>query len=746
MAQASQLTLAQKAALVTGAGFWKTHAFPEAGIETAYLSDGPHGLRHQSEEGGSDNLGLSNSTPATAIPVEAAVASTWNPDIIRLLGRVLAYDAQRLGVDIVLGPGINIKRSPLGGRNFEYYSEDPYLSGVLGSAMVTSLEEHGIGASVKHYAANNQETQRLTISADVDERTLREIYLPAFEMIVRSAKPSTLMCSYNQVNGIPASEHHWLQTEVLRDEWGFDGYVVSDWGAVDDLPAAVAAGVDLTMPFAGQSAIQSVIDAVENGTLAEEVLDRACERIVTVHELLRANRKEVSGMDAEVAHEISRAAAAESIVMLKNEKKTLPLSDEGGRIAVIGEFARSPRYRGGGSSQVTPTKVETLLDVLPTVLSRDIAFAPGYLLDDADDTALGEEAVTLASGAEVTVLMLGLPDSYESEGFDREHMRLPKNQLTLLTQVADVARTLIVVLTNGSIIDMTEITPRADAILEAWIGGQASGAALADVLSGATEPGGRLAETIPHRLQDTPAYINWPGNNGHVTYGERMYVGYRYYDTKELDVAYPFGFGLGYTTFDRSAFLVEVPDLTAPHATVRLTIANTGSRRGSDVIQVYVQAPASQVDRPLRELRAFTKVTLDPGESQTVQLELHERAFAYWNTAWVVEPGEYLIEVGASSRDIYATQSITLELPSFTKELTTESSLSDWEEHPVAAALLREALADGGGMLGGALDDPELRQVLGDIPLRKFVVLSGQDPSLVTSLLAHLKETEQAQP
>lgn len=742
MTRISDLTLAQKATLVTGASFWRTHDIPEAGIDSAFLSDGPHGLRYQDESVGADHVGLNASSPSTALPAEAATASTWNPQTLSDLGRVLAFDAQRLGVDVVLGPGVNIKRSPLGGRSFEYFSEDPLVSGALGAAIVQSMEEHGIGASVKHFAANNQETDRMTVSADVDERTLREIYLAAFEHIVRTARPSTLMCSYNRINEVPASEDHWLQTEVLRGEWGFDGYVMSDWGAVDSMPRAVAAGVDLTMPNAGKRAIQSVIDAVENGTLAESDLDRACERIVAVHERLRARRRPVEGMTPEVAHQIARDAAAESIVMLKNDGALLPLAPEGGSIAVVGEFARTPRYRGGGSSQVTPTQVDTLLDSLPAVTGREVVFAPGYTLDDANDGALRAEAVDAASGASVTILMLGLPDQYESEGFDRDHLRLPQNQLTLLAEVADVAQALVVVLTNGSVVDMSEITPRAGAILEAWIGGQASGSALARVLLGEAEPGGRLAETIPQRLDDTPAYTNWPGHGGHVLYGERVYVGYRYYDTKGIEVAYPFGFGLGYTSFERSGVSVDVPDSTTPNAVVTLTVTNTGERRGSDVVQVYVKSPDATIDRPVHELRAFAKVTLDPGESREVSLELGERAFAYWDTEWAVDPGTYVIEVGASSREIYAEVAVTLGVPPRVRPLSADSTLAEWVAHPSGVQALREAIAGSAGLTSSALDDPAMFRLVEGMPILKMVGMAGidADPAeVVREMIARLE-------
>lgn len=742
MARISDLTLEQKATLVTGAGFWSTQAFPDAGIEPALVADGPHGLRFQDESGGADHLGLNPSESSTALPAEAATASTWNTETLRKLGEVLAFDAQRLGVDIVLGPGVNIKRSPLGGRSFEYFSEDPHLTGRLGAAIVSGMQKYGVGVSVKHFAANNQETKRMTISADVDERTLREIYLAAFEHIVTTTRPATLMCAYNRINGVPASEDHWLQTEVLRGEWGFDGYVMSDWGAVDSMADAVAAGADLTMPHAGAAAIRSVVDAVESGTLDESLLDQACERIVTVHERLRAARKPVTGMTSERAHEIVREAAAESIVMLKNERSALPLAPEGGTIAVIGEFARTPRFRGGGSSMVTPTQLDTLLDSLPSATSREVVFAPGFTFSDGDAPRLRSEAVAAAAESDVTVLMLGLPDSYESEGFDRTHLDLPPDQIALLKEVAAAAETLVVVLTNGAVVDTREITPRADAILEAWIGGQASGSALADVLMGVREPGGRLAETIPERIEDSPAHLNWPGDGSRVLYGERIYVGYRYYDTLGIGVAYPFGFGLGYTSFERHGVTVEVPKRAEAAALVTLTVTNTGDRLGSDVVQVYVHAPHAQVDRPRRELRGFAKVTLDPGESRTVSVELDQRAFAYWDGEWVVEPGEYVVEIGASSRDIYSSHTITLDVPERVRPLDYDSTLNEWMEHPIGSQVFGAIVTAAGDSVAGVLDDPTLVNVVGGMPMRKSLAMFGGEADPDRAYAALLAQVE----
>jgi beta-glucosidase len=721
----SELTLHEKATLLTGASFWSTAAVDRAGVEAAVLTDGPHGVRLQRTS--SDNLGIFDSEPATAFPTAATTGSTWDPELLEALGVALGKEARALGVDVLLGPGVNIKRSPLCGRNFEYFSEDPLLSGALGAAWVRGIQSQGVGASVKHFAANNQETERMRVSAEVDERTLREIYLPAFEHIVRTAAPATVMCSYNRINGVYASENHWLLTEVLRDEWGFDGYVMSDWGAVHSAVDAVAAGLDLTMPAAGDRHVRAVVDAVEAGTLPIETIDLAVSRILSVHERLRALQSEAAAdVDIDAHHELARRLASAGSVLLTNDGM-LPLApSEGGPIAVVGEFARTPRYQGAGSSHINPHRVDTALAALTEATEREVRFAPGFRLDGAPDETLIDEAVEAARDASSIVLFLGLPDQDESEGFDRQHLDLPRVQLELLDRLLAARSDIVVVLSNGSVVDLSPLAGRVAAILETWLGGQASGSAVADMLFGRSEPGGRLAETIPLRLSDTPSFVNFPGTPERVLYGERFYVGYRWYDSTARDVAFPFGFGLGYTSWSIDEVAVAVPDPSVARATVAFTVTNTGPRAGSQVVQVYVGDPVASVDRPTRELKAFTRLELAAGESRRVELPLDERAFAFWAAdGWTVEPGRFVIEVGTSSRDIVAARQIELAVPAPTPTLKPDSTLAEWLGHPVGNPVLTGALEQSGAGTLQFLEDDTARRMMEQMPLRVIFGFGG---------------------
>lgn len=721
----SELTLHEKATLLTGASFWSSAAVERAGVEAAVLTDGPHGVRLQRTS--SDNLGIFDSEPATAFPTAATTGSTWDPELLEALGVALGKEARALGVVVLLGPGVNIKRSPLCGRNFEYFSEDPLLSGALGAAWVRGLQSQGVGASVKHFAANNQETDRMRVSADVDERSLREIYFPAFEHIVRSAAPATVMCSYNRINGVYASENYWLLTEVLRDEWGFDGYVMSDWGAVRAPVEAVAAGLDLTMPAGGERHVQAVVAAVEAGTLPLETVDVAASRILTVHDRLRsAQAKADAAVDIDAHHALARRLASAGSVLLTNDG-VLPLSpSEGGAIALVGEFARTPRYQGAGSSHINPHRVDTALAAITEGTEREVRFAAGFRLDGSPDEALIAEALEAAGDAGAVVLFLGLPDQDESEGFDREHLDLPAVQLELLDRLLGVRSDIVVVLSNGSVVDLSPIAGRVAAILETWLGGQASGSAVADMLFGHVEPGGRLAETIPLRLADTPSFVNFPGGSERVLYGERIYVGYRWYDSTRRDVAFPFGFGLGYTTWSIDDVEVAVPDASVAHATVALTVTNTGERAGSQVVQVYVGDPVASVDRPTLELKAFSRLELEAGESRRVELQLDERAFAFWSTqGWTVEPGRFVIHVGTSSRDIAATREIDLEVPAPTPALQTDSTLAEWLGHPVGNPVLTGALEQSGAGTLQFVEDETVRRMMEQMPLRVIFGFGG---------------------
>lgn len=684
-----QLSLEEKASLTSGSDFWHTKAVERAGVPSIMVSDGPHGLRKQAET--SDNLGIGGSVPATCFPPAAGLGSSWDTDLLRRVGEALGRETRANDVAVLLGPGVNIKRTPLCGRNFEYVSEDPVVAGVLGAALVQGIQSQGVGTSLKHFAANNQESDRMRVSADVDERTLREIYLPAFERVVTTAQPWTVMCAYNKVNGTYASEHHWLLTEVLRDEWAFEGLVVSDWGAVHDRVPALAAGLDLQMPASTGGSDEAVVAAVRDGSLDEAVLDVAVRRVLRLVERALAGASEEVTFDVDEHHTLAREAAADGSVLLKNDPVDgAPLLPLTGSFAVVGEFARTPRYQGAGSSQVNPTRLDDALTAL-SVLRPDAPFAAGFTVAGGpagDDTELLAEAVETARSARTVVVFLGLPGPDESEGYDRPRLGLPDNQVDALRAIAAANPRVVVVLANGSAVAVSEWHDLAPAILETWLGGQAGGSAVADLLLGARNPSGKLTETIPHRLEDTPAFGNFPGELGHVRYGEGVLVGYRWYDTRAMDVAYPFGHGLSYTTFEYTGF-------SATETSAQVTVTNTGSVAGAEVVQVYVRDPQASVLRPTRELKAFGKVSLAPGASRTLSFELTRRDLSYWHTGlrrWVVEGGEFVIEVGASSRDIRDAVSIEVEGDPLWGDLTAMSTIEEWFAHPVGGPLMQSAL------------------------------------------------------
>lgn len=751
------LTLEEKASLCLGSDFWHTAPIPRLGIPAVALSDGPHGLRKQPDEG--DHVGISGSLPATCYPTASALGSSFDPDLVRRVGEALGAEALTQGVAVVLGPGINIKRSPLCGRNFEYFSEDPLVSGVLGAALVEGVQSQGIGTSVKHYAANNQETDRLRVSADVDERTLREIYLPGFERVVTQARPWTVMCAYNKVNGVYASENPWLLTEVLRDEWGFDGLVMSDWGAVHDRVAALDAGLDLEMPPDLGVSDAAIVAAARSGELDEAVLDRAVARVLRLVDRALSGAIDVGeeatarpGFDADGHHALARAAAAECAVLLKNDGDLLPLQPSAGdTVAVIGEFARTPRYQGAGSSQVNPTQVDNAVDELQAAVPDGVrvVFAPGFGIGTTTvDDELAAEAVALAGRASVVVAFLGLPDADESEGFDRTHLDLPANQTALVGRLAAANPNLVVVLANGSAVRLSDWEQHAAAILECWLSGQAAGGAAADLLVGAANPSGRLAETLPLRLEDNPSYLNFPGEHGHVRYGEGVFVGYRGYDALLLPVSYPFGHGLSYTNFeyaDLTTTLTGNAEDDTLAVAVTCTVTNTGQRAGKEVVQLYVTDPDSSVARPPRELKGFAKTaTLAPGEGQTVTFRLQSRDLSYWSVRqhrWVLEGGTFRLGVGASSRDLRLTTTIEATALPPTVELDGMSTLEECLAHPVGAGLLREAVGvDENGRPRGILGDEELIRVIGNFPIRTLAAFPGLgiDHATVDHLLRRL--------
>ena len=699
----AQLSVNDKAALVAGATFWKTVAAP--GIPAITVSDGPHGVRRTPDSG--QDFGLGESLPATCFPPATGIASSWNRDLVERVGRALGEESRAQNVNVLLGPGINIKRSPLCGRNFEYFSEDPLVSGELGAAYVRGLQSTGVGASLKHFAANNQETNRMTVSAEVDERTLRELYLPAFENVVKREQPWTVMCSYNRINGIYAAEHEWLLTTVLRDEWGFTGLVVSDWGAVDDRVAALRAGLDLEMPGAVPDSQAAVVAAATQNATDARHLDTSVERLRTLVE--RSTLETGPAFDEEAHHALARTAATESIVLLKNDG-VLPL-ESGKPIAVIGQFARSPRFQGAGSSQVNPTRVEPALDAL--MLLAPVEFAAGYSLG-APDPALHDEAVALAEKSDTVLLFVGLPEGDESEGYDRTDLDLPVDQLELIRAVTAANPRVVVVLTNGGVVSLEPWHDDAAAIVESWLLGQAGGGAIAEVLFGAVNPSGRLTESIPLRLQDNPSFLNFPGDLTSVRYGEGVFVGYRYYESSSVAVRYPFGHGLSYTSFEYSDLQVAKDGSLAS-----VTVTNTGSVGGKEVVQLYVAPPPSDVRRPVRELRGFAKVWLEPGASTRVELALTSRAYSYWDVElsdWVTAGGDYTVQIARSAHEVVLEQAITLHDSRPAEKLTLESSVTAWLDHPVTGPIFRRA-AGGDVVEGGA----NVLDMVGSMSMRRLL-------------------------
>ncbi|WP_243064963.1 glycoside hydrolase family 3 C-terminal domain-containing protein [Humibacter sp. RRB41] len=725
----SQLTLEEKAALVTGDGFWHTTAIERLGIPAITLSDGPHGVRRQPPE---QENGIGGSFPATCFPPAVGLASTWDAELVERIGAALGDESNALDVQVLLGPGVNIKRSPLCGRNFEYFSEDPLVAGELATELIRGIQSKGIGTSLKHFAANSQETDRFRVSADMDERTAREIYLAAFERAVKGAAPATVMAAYNKLNGAYATEDHWLLTDILRDEWGFDGVVVSDWGAVNDRDAAVAAGLDLEMPES-EAGPAAIVAAVRGGSLDEAALDAAVRNVLDLvfdHAHLKADASRKLAVPDDMVnahHALAREAASRAAVLLKNEGGILPLSPESS-IAVIGEFARNPRYQGAGSSQIEPTRLDDALTEIRKVAGAPVTFAPGFTLDGGGDAGeLLREAVAVASAAQVAVVFLGLPSAAESEGYDRENMDLPANQLAVLAEVVAANPNVVVVLSNGSAVRVSDWDAGVRAILEGWLLGQAGGGATADILFGVTNPSGRLAETIPVKLEDTSAYLDFPGRDGHLEYGDGVFVGYRWFDARQLPVSYPFGHGLSYTTFEYSGLSTSVEGEDAdPSVHVSVTVTNTGHAAGREVVQVYVAAPSAEVRRPLNELRGFDVVPLEPGESREVSFTLGFRDFAYFHPTlkrWYVESGPVDILVGASSRDIREQGSVELRVSEPVVPLDRQSSLAEWTKHPggaqVLAGLLQQAAAQNPDAVG-MFQNEELMAMMGSMPLRRI--------------------------
>lgn len=738
----SKLTLEEKASLLTGDSTWTTTAIERLDIPSLWLADGPHGLRKAPAP---NDTGAGTAVPATCFPTASALACAWNEALTRRVGEAIGREARAHGVDVVLGPGVNLQRSPLGGRNFEYLGEDPLLAGQLAAAFIEGVQAAGVGACIKHFAANEQETERMSCSSEVDERTLRELYLRPFELAIERARPWSVMSAYNRVNGIFASEHPWLLSTVLREEWGFDGFVMSDWGAVDDRAAGVDAGLHLEMPSSGPLGPRSVIAAVQAGSLDERRLDDVVAEFLT--SVLRAAEARAATaaptLDADAHHALARAAAAECLVLLRNEDDTLPLDPATPQtVAVIGRFAQHPRLQGGGSSQVVPTQKTSAWQALSEIAGDTRGFTLRYAegigaKHEADADALGE-ARRVAAEADVALVFVGLPLLHEVEGVDRSDLALPPAHDALVEAVADVQPNLVVVVTAGAPVAMPWLG-RTRAVLLGGLLGQAGGGAVADVLTGRVAPSGKLASSWPVRLEEVPSYLHFPGEAGAVRYGEGVFMGYRGHDALGVAPLFPFGFGLSTTRFAYSDLRVSAPRVRDEDGvTVTCRVRNVGARAGSEIVQLYVGDVAARVRRPPRELAGFAKVALAPGEEREVRFALERRAFAFWDAAaraWAVEDGAFELTLGASSRDLRLRTTIEVEaVEPVRARFDRHTPLSRWLADPQARAAI-EASAGGllrafgllppkpGGPPGPAADDERfatLRAMILGLPIAKL--------------------------
>lgn len=723
-----QLSLKTKAALVSGKDFWYTAEDQDHKISKVMMTDGPSGLRKQAETG--DALGINNSVKAVSFPVSALTASSFNRRKINQLGVQLGKAAKAENVSILLGPGVNIKRSPLAGRNFEYFSEDPYLAGEMGTAYVKGVQSQGVGVSVKHFAANNRENQRFTSSSEMDERTLREIYLLAFEKIVKDADPATLMCSYNKINGTLNSQNKRLLTEILRDEWGFDGLVMSDWGAVADHIAAIKAGLDLEMPGKGEESVQEIIDAVNSGALDEYQLNNSVRRVLKMVNQWSNNGSAVRDYDKEEQHQFARQLAADGMVLLKNDHQILPLKP-GDSLAVLGELAQKPRYQGGGSSHVNAFRVSIPFEEIQK--RANAQYAAGYSLtrDQVDQKVL-DQALNVAKNATKVVIFAGFPAADESEGYDKESISLPENQVALINAAGQLNKPVVVVLQNGSAVEMPWIA-QADGILETYLAGEAVGEATCDVLFGDVNPSGKLAETFPLTLADNPTFGTFGTDRDVEKYHEGIFAGYRYYDVKNKPVRFPFGFGLSYTSFKYDQLSLTVH---GDQVKVTFNVTNTGSRVGQTVAQIYVGNQTSHVETAVRELKNFTKISLKPAETKTVTSELSWRDFSWYNEQlhqWQVDAGNYEVSVGTSSRKIELSQ-IAKITPRGQQQLkvTDETYISDLDGHPeLNDALVRSGLASA---IQKVTEQSDSAKLLKNMPLRAGVMI-GIKPQQVKQFI-----------
>lgn len=750
-----ELTIEEKACLCQGASFWMTKEIKEKGVPEIMVTDGPHGLRKQTGE--TDHLGVNKSVPATCFPSSATVCSSWDTDLMQEIGEALGEECLKEQVSVLLGPGANIKRSPLCGRNFEYFSEDPYLSSQMAKNHILGVQSKGIGTSLKHFALNNQETRRMTVDARADERTLREIYLASFEAAVKEAKPWTVMAAYNKVNGEFCCENHHIVKEILRDEWGYKGVLVSDWGAANDQVKGISEGFDLRMPYAGEVMTTKIVEAVKNGQLREEELDTSVKRILTLIKKGTENKKENAAYDVEAHHLLARRAAEESAVLLKNENCVLPIA-KNEKIAVIGALAKYVRYQGGGSSHVIPTKQLNVLEVLERDYTDvDYCYARGYRLKkDRIDEDYKREAVEAAKQSDKVVVFIGLPDGWESEGFDRTHMRIPENQIDLLKTLRETGKPVIALLFAGAPVEMPWLE-NVDALFAMYTGGQAVSEAIVRLLFGEANPCGKLSETYPIHLEHTPCSLTYPQKEV-ADYEEGIFVGYRYYEKKKLPVQFAFGHGLSYTQFSYGNLEVEKGQISDQETVkVRFDVTNTGNCAGKEIVQLYVRDVECSVPRPEKELKGFAKVSLNPGETRRVEMNLDKRSFAYYNVElsdWDAENGEYEILIGASSADIRLSGSIQVSSTQMIKKKYDEYvTMGELMEIPEAAGFMQsmmqqmpDSIMSPEEMEAYLEDEDDQREIamdyaaMGmDMPLVKVADMSaGQFPSEVVQQIVDL--------
>jgi len=779
----SQMTLEEKASMMSGLNFWYMKGVERLGLPSIMVTDGPHGLRKQAAD--ADHLGINKSVPAVCFPTAAATACSFDRELLSKIGAAIGEECRQEDVAVILGPGVNIKRSPLCGRNFEYFSEDPYVSGELATSLVRGIQSQNVGVSVKHYAFNNQETRRLTTDSVLDERAAREIYLPAFEKIVKDSDPWTFMCSYNLFEGIYCSEHKKLLTDILRTEWGFDGLVMSDWGAVSDRALGVAAGLDLQMPADNGVNDGRVVDTVRSGVLSEADLDAAAVNVVEL--ILKAGSREPMRYDVDAHRALAARAAAESTVLLKNDDEIMPMP-EGAGFAVIGAFAEVPRHQGAGSSKIEPVKLDSVCDCLKE-FGAEFDYARGYDIDsDVPDEVLMNEAVKIAGAKDYAFIIAGLPAPYESEGFDRTDMKMPLSHDRLIEAVAAVNKNVVVFLLGGSPMEIVW-QDRVKGIFMCYLGGETIGKAIADMILGKQAPGGRLAESWPFVSGDNPSTPYFPGYQKTVEYRESIYVGYRYYDKIEEPVRFPFGYGLSYTTFEYGDVTVDKTSIEdTDELAVTVDVKNTGNVSGSEVVQLYVSHKDPTIFKASKELKGFDKVVLSSGESKIVRFILDKRAFAYYNTKiadWHVESGEYEICIGASSRDIRGVVRVSVkstvdaEIPDYRNTAPIYYDLADglknvpddqfvailgrelpkrfrikgdlfdenstfndikvkWIGRTFAKKVRQQAMK----AMGGATDDIKgmLDRMFGDMPLRSMRMMAGDKmpPELIEGLLTAL--------